>query len=165
MYQILFVCTANICRTPLAKYYLKLRVEQENLHDRIEVLSAGTWAREGAPAAEFSQVVCKENGMDASAHVSRGIDIHLMKTADLVLCMSGEQKRDLSAIFPQFRPKIFLLKEYPIQGSNEFATIPDPYGRKLEKYRETFEAIKKEVDRIFPIIKEKAQEKKRLAVN
>lgn len=165
MYRILFVCTANICRTPLAKYYLKLRVEHDNLHNFIDVLSAGTWAKKGAPAAEFSQVVCKENGMDASAHVSREIDIQLMKTADVILCMSSEQKRDLAAIFPQFRHKIFLLREYPVQGSDEFATIPDPYGRKLEKYRETFEAIKQEIDRIFPIIQEKALEKKQTPVN
>ncbi len=165
MYRVLFVCTANICRTPFAKYYLKKRIEQENLQNLIEVLSAGTWAKEGAPAAKFSQIVCKENGMDASSHVSQEIDIQLMKTADVILCMSSEQKRDLAAIFPQFRHKIFLLKEYPLLGTNEFATIPDPFGRKLEKYRIIFEAIKHEIDRIFPILRENAQSKKQISVN
>lgn len=156
MYHVLFVCTANICRTPIAKYYLRSLIQQENLSHFIQVDSAGTWAKTGFPAAENSLTVCKLHGLDASTHVSQQIDATMMKSADIILCMSETHKRDLLAIFPQHKDKIFLLKEYARTDNHGNPTIPDPYGRKLYFYRMVYETIAGEIDRIFPVIRTNA---------
>jgi len=159
MYKVLFVCTANICRTPIAEYYLNHLVKKEELEELIMVESAGTWAMEGMPAAEFSQQVCANEGLDLSNHRSQPIDLYLMKEADLVLCMSSEHKNDLSQIFPHLEDKIFTLKEYSNQNTQNSISIADPYGRSIDKYQETYKLITGEIDRIFAVIKKNAREK------
>ena len=159
MYKILFVCTANICRTPMAEYYLNSLVAKEDLEEMILVESAGTWAIDGAPAAEYSQKVCAEIGLDLSSHRSRPIDLYLVKQADLVLCMSVEHKNDLIQVFPHLQDKIFTLKEYNNKSPQNSISIADPYGRSLERYRETCEIISREIRRIFPEIKKNTREK------
>ncbi len=156
MYHVLFVCTANICRTPIAKYYLRSLIQRENLSHIIQVDSAGTWAKTGYPAAENSLTVCQLHGLDASTHVSQQIDATMMRNADLILCMSETHKRDLLAIFPQHKDKIFLLKEYACANNAGSLTIPDPYGRKIQFYQMVYETISGEIDRIFPVIRTNA---------
>lgn len=158
MYKVLFVCTANICRTPIAEYYLNHLVKKEGLEELIMVESAGTWAIEGMPAAEFSRQVCAGEGLDLSNHRSQPIDLYLMKQADLVLCMSSEHKNDLSQIFPHLKDKIFTLKEYNSKNTRHSISIPDPYGMPLEQYQETYKLITGEIDRIFASIKQNARE-------
>jgi len=159
MYKVLFVCTANICRTPMAEYYLNHLVNEEGLEELISVESAGTWAVEGMPAAESSQLVCAEEGLDLSNHRSQPIDLYLMKQADLVLCMSIDHKYDLSQIFPHLKDKIFTLKEYSNKTTQPSISIADPYGRSIENYQETYKLITGEIDRVFAIIKKNAREK------
>lgn len=159
MYKVLFVCTANICRTPMAEYYLNHLVKEEGLEELISVESAGTWAVEGMPAAESSQLVCAEEGLDLSNHRSQPIDLYLMKQADLVLCMSIDHKYDLSQIFPHLKDKIFTLKEYSNKTTQQSISIADPYGRSIENYQETYKLITGEIDRVFAVIKKNAREK------
>ncbi len=159
MYNVLFICTANICRTPMAHYYLLHLLKQDGLADQFEVKSAGTWAIEGIPAAHFSQVVCKDHGIDASAHISQPIDLPLMKAADVILCMAIQHKFDLCQIFPHFRSKIFTLKEYMREVTDDDYSIDDPYGRSIELYRETYEIITGEIKRVYPALKQNAKKK------
>ena len=95
MYKVLFVCTANICRTPMAEYYFYSLVQKEGLENLITVESTGTWAADGAPPAELSRVVCAENGIDISNHRSQALDLNLMKTANLVLCMGCRTQKKI----------------------------------------------------------------------
>lgn len=162
MYKVLFVCTANICRTPMAESYFNRLVAQERLEDCMDAESAGTWAMEGMPAAELSRQVCAENGLDISNHRSRPVELHLMKSADLVLCMAQEHKNDLLRVFPHFREKIFTLREFQTNSFMEFTSIMDPYGKSLEDYRETFAIIAREIRRIFPLLRQQAQMKRKI---
>lgn len=159
MYKVLFVCTANICRTPMAEYYLNRLVKKEGLEELIIVESAGTWAMEGMPAAENSLLVCAEEGLDLSNHRSQPIDLYMMKQSDLVLCMSIDHKYDLSQIFPHLKDKIFTLKEYNNKNTPQSISIADPYSRSIENYQETYKLITGEIDRIFEVIKKNAKEK------
>ncbi len=153
MYNILFICTGNICRTPMAHFELKRLIERDSLDDLIHIESAGTWATEGAPATEFSQLVCAENGLDASLHRAQGVDHYLMKNANLVLCMTTQHKDDLRQIFPQYKDKVFTLREFGRTNPASNLSINDPYGRSIERFRETFKEITHEVHRIYPILK------------
>lgn len=137
----------------MALFELKRLIERDNLQELIHVESAGTWASEGAPATEFSQLVCAEHGLDASAHRAQGVDHYLMKNADLVLCMTIQHKHDLQQIFPHYRDKVFTLREFGRTNPESDLSINDPYGRSIERFRETFEEIAREVRRIYPLLK------------
>ena len=80
-----------------------------------------------------------------------------MNRADLVLCMSIEHRYDLTNIFPHFRDKIFTLREFQQNNLKGSRSVLDPFGMKVEKYRETFELIRSEVERIWPTIKSRSQ--------
>jgi protein-tyrosine-phosphatase len=151
-YKVLFICTANICRTPMAKYYLQEKLRSQGLNDLVEVMSAGTWAQEGHPAAENSVLVCREHGIDVSAHVATNLTTGIINEADLILCMSKRHKKDLISVFPHSSEKIFLLTEYPDRSTKPSRSIPDPFGRNLAYYREVFALIRTEIDRFFPVL-------------
>lgn len=155
-FSVLFICTANICRTPMAEVYLRTLVDSEALSDKVEVLSAGTWAINGVPPSENSQQVCMENGMDSSELRSKPVNPTLLNRSDLVLCMTTEHKNDLVTIFPHCENKIFTVKEFCNPIPPEKLSIKDPHGRSLEIHRATFEEIRFEIDRMWPTLKERA---------
>lgn len=156
MYTVLFICTANICRTPMAVALLRDRIRREGLEHRIDVLSAGTWAIDGAPPAEFSAAVCRENDLDCGDHAARAVDLNLLNRANVVLCMTTEHQADLTQIFPHFRTKIFTLREFAHPTRPERMSIQDPYGRAIDHYRTAFREIAAEVERIWPALRESA---------
>ncbi len=153
MYTVLFICTANICRTPMANSILMHFVMKEGLEEEIQVESAGTWAVHDAPASPLSVEVCREHGLDASGHRSRPVDLPSMNNADLVLCMTTEHRNDLQQIFPHLKDRIFTLKEYGVEEPRAERSIMDPYGRNISEYRKTFQEIYREIERFWPLIK------------
>ena len=159
MYKVLFVCTANICRTPMAEYQLAHFIDLEGLPELISVSSCGTWAEKNIPAAKFSQQVCADHGLDISAHRSQPISSHLMNASDLVLCMAEQHKLDIRLVFPHFADKIFTLKEFAATPPIASASISDPYGKRIKEYEKTFEIISAEIRRVFPTIISYAREK------
>ncbi|RMG62031.1 MAG: low molecular weight protein arginine phosphatase [Calditrichaeota bacterium] len=163
MYRILFICTGNICRTPMAESLLRAKVLQEGLEALISVDSAGTWANEGLPPTELSVTVIQEAGLEPPVHRSKHVDSHLMQRADLVLCMGEHHKRDLQAIFPQHQDKIFTLREFNRHHPTSRASIEDPFGRNIDQYRKVFQIIRDEVERIWPEIKRRARAKAALS--
>ncbi len=153
-YRILFVCTANICRTPMATCVMQDLVDRDGLTNEILIDSAGTMAASGMSAARFTEQVCAENGYDVSDHMSQPIALRQMNESDLILCMSYNQKTDLSEIFPHHSSKIFTLREYMRENTGASVTIQDPFGKRVEFYQATFEEIKSEIKRIWPIIRQ-----------
>lgn len=159
MYRILFVCTGNICRSPMAEYLLKNLIKREYLKKLAEVESAGTGALENHPVAEFTATVCKKFGIDPTLHRARSITLDMVSTADLILCMALSNKLDLVKIFPHFQNKIFLLKQFARKNDTAFHSIEDPYGSLKEDYEKTFLEIKEELFRIWPEVTHRIEEK------
>ena len=159
MYRILFICTGNICRTPMAESLLRAKIIQEGMENLVSVDSAGTFANEGVPPTQLSVSVIQEAGLEPPVHLSKHVNSHLMQTADLILCMGEHHKRDLQAIFPQHRQKIFTLREFNRDRSTGGTSIDDPFGRNIEQYRKVFRLIQNEVERIWPEIKRRARAK------
>jgi len=155
-FSVLFICTANICRTPMAEAYARKLVISENLSDKIEVLSAGTWAIQGVPPSENSQQVCIENNLDTSTFRSKPVNPTLLNNSSLVLCMTTEHKDDLITIFPHCEDKIFTVKEFCNDIPPQNMSIKDPHGRSLEIHRATFKEIQTEIDRMWPTLKARA---------
>lgn len=129
MTQILIVCTANICRSPVAEALLRDRLQQRGLSDWV-VSSAGTWAQMKRGASQNSVEIMAEQGLDISNHQAEMIGRSHMEESDLILCMESGHMEALKAEFPAYEKKIHLLSE--MVGKNY--SISDPYGKSKEAY-------------------------------
>ncbi|MCB9423044.1 MAG: low molecular weight protein arginine phosphatase [Ardenticatenaceae bacterium] len=131
MAHILIVCTANICRSPVAEALLQDRLNQREL-SQWTVSSAGTWAHWLRSASQFSIDVAQRMGLDISSHQSRMIDAALLEQADLVLCMEAGHVEAIQVEFPAYADKVYLLSEMV----GEKYSVHDPYGESLTRYQQ-----------------------------
>lgn len=129
--NILFVCTGNTCRSPMAEGYL-LAKNIENLN----ASSCGLFA-DSSPVSQNSATVMKEIGIDISSHISKQITRQDIENADRIICMSHSHKQALESIG---------VTNAEVLGGG----ISDPYGCDLETYRLCRDEIIKEIDKLFP---------------
>jgi protein-tyrosine-phosphatase len=134
MSHVLFVCTGNMCRSPLAEVLMKREAEARGLAD-LTVSSAGTGAWDGAPASEGAYLVALEHGLDLSAHRARLVSRELLLDADLVLTMSRHHRARVQELEPE--APVHVLGEYAGRTGPE-AEVSDPFGGDLELYRATY---------------------------
>ncbi len=134
--NILFVCSGNTCRSPMAEALFKELVKNKN----IEVKSAGISATNGDPSAIHVRSILQAKKIDYS-HLSQRINPELILWADLILTMTKTQKFLLLALFPQMAKYIFTLKEYTTETAD--LDIKDPYGSDLLAYLQCAEEIEK----------------------
>ena len=131
--RILFVCTGNICRSPLAAALLQRALAQRGI-DGLEVASAGTGAWDGAPVSEGAYLVGLERGLDLSAHRARLLTRELVDQADLILTMARHHRARVDE--PGGESHVFVLGEYAGR-EGDAAEVSDPFGGDLEVYRDT----------------------------
>jgi len=146
MPTILFVCTANICRSPVAEALFADWVRRQGLPGEWRVRSAGTWAEAGAPASSYSREVLAEQGLDLAAHRAQRVEGPLLAEADLVLCMTRSHAEALRAEFPQYAERIRLLS-HMVGFSYDVA---DPYGGPRRGYEEMVTELRDLVERGGP---------------
>jgi protein-tyrosine phosphatase len=148
MPSILFVCTANICRSPIAMGMLRNMLEERHIEGDWQVDSAGTWGLEGEPAAAGSRAVMDTIGIDISDHSARRVDHDLLQSYDLVLTMELGHKEALRMEFPSFKERIYMLSE--MAGDN--SDIKDPYGGSYAGYEQAAEDIQGYLEKGFDTI-------------
>jgi protein-tyrosine phosphatase len=130
--SVLFVCTANICRSPMAAALLRARLQKELENwQEWRVDSAGTWALEGEMAAKNSRMVMSERGLDISQHLARTVAAEMLNDYQLILTMEPGQKEALQVEFPAAARRVFLLGEM----DDSLSAVEDPYGGPIEGYR------------------------------
>lgn len=151
MANILLVCTANICRSPVAEALL--REYLQNMGLEWDVNSAGTWAEPGQSASAFGVELMAEQGLDISRHTSKGVDGPLLSESDLVLCMESGHAEALRAEFPCFAHKIYMLTEM----SDRRYSVPDPYGGPRKAYERMVGELTGLIETGLPRIIELAQ--------
>lgn len=127
---ILVVCTGNVCRSPMATGLLRDRLAEVGLDDEFEVVSAGTWALSGSPAADYSRQVMAERGISISDHRARMVSETDVAAAALILVMEEGHREALLAEFAAARSKVHLMSE--VIGKRY--DIADPYGSDLDLY-------------------------------
>lgn len=133
--NILFVCTGNTCRSPMAEGLLRQRAEERGLD--IQALSVGLFCVPGAPVSEES-VKALEGVVDISQHSSRPLKVAHMEAADLVIPMTEDHKAILLRQFPFMKDKIMTFKEW----AGESGDIDDPFGSSQDVYEECAEMMK-----------------------
>jgi protein-tyrosine-phosphatase len=139
MGPIITVCTGNICRSPMAEYFLRKALEEAGLSH--PVASAGIAAYNGQPASAFAAQAMKETGIDISAHRSRALTKKMVEGAELVLVMTEMHKLALSEEFGPVKAPILLWRENMPRDKQ----IPDPYGCDLKTYQVCRDSIREAV--------------------
>ena len=148
MPSILFVCSANQCRSPMAEVLFQQLLLEKGEADAWRVESAGVWAYEGAGATQNAQVVMAERGLDLASHCSQPTDPALLKQFDLIIVMEVEHKVVLQERNPALAERIQTLREL-VGGEGDFS---DPVGGSVEVYRQAAGEIFAILDQAFPAI-------------
>lgn len=144
--KILFVCTGNICRSPMAEYYLRKRLAEKNVSG-VEVDSAGIMALNSIPAADEAWEVMHACGISLDGHFSSPITLEKVQEADLILVMEKAHKKLIETRIPRLIDKIDLLGSY-LAGDGE-EEILDPYGFEKAVYQKSFAQIKEAVENLL----------------
>lgn len=149
--NILFVCTANICRSFLAERILKKILKVHQIHF-VEVSSAGLVDMEGAPADFKAARLLHERGIDAIRHRSRPLTEDLVDWADVILVMEEIHGEEIIARYPETCDKVHLLGAFSGGGSNGDKNIKDPHGLTDYHYRSCFAEIYLALDGLIKCI-------------
>ena len=131
MKKILFVCTGNTCRSPMAEGIFNKLASEKGW--QASAKSAGLFVTEGTVSTN-SLAVCRENGIDISFHIPSAITSELINEADLILTMTTSHKAAFGGM-----DKVFTVSEYFADGGD----VTDPYGGNIEIYRKTFCQLEK----------------------
>jgi len=134
--RILFVCTGNTCRSPMAEGILRSMAEKRDL--KLEVKSAGIRVYNGDLASKNSIEAMKKIDIDISGHFATQLNSDLIQEADLVLTLSSSHKDFIVSNYPWSREKVFTLNEYAYGVKKD---VTDPYGRNLAFYERTRDEI------------------------
>jgi len=143
--NVLFVCTGNTCRSPLAAALATAAASRRGVAN-FTATSAGTNAWDGSPASDGALLVGLERQLDVGTHRSRKLTREMIAAADLVLVMSPghvETVRHLGGA-----GKVHLLDDYASDGETA-AEISDPFGGDLESYRTAADTLQAAVEGMF----------------
>ncbi|TYR80180.1 low molecular weight protein arginine phosphatase [Priestia megaterium] len=143
MNNILFVCTGNTCRSPIAAALLRAR----NI-EGIDVKSAGLFAGEGQSASNHAQTVLKNYGVSFS-HSSSQITNEDLQWATYILTMTNQHKSLIISQAPEVAHKTFTLKEFAGQEGD----ITDPFGGSIQVYQHTLEEIEALINKMIKKLK------------
>lgn len=155
--NILFVCSGNTCRSPMAEALFDDAVDRSShLRGRVKSQSAGTFAAEGAEATEEAIEVMDEMGLDIKRHRSQQFNSELAEWADLILAMEARHIEELTAMAPKEEEKMHTLlgwvngiKGFPGDGSYD---VYDPYKEPVEEYRKCAFELKNAVAKVVKIL-------------
>lgn len=134
--KIMFVCTGNICRSAMAHWMMKKKLEKNNIKD-IEVYSSGIYAQNGDTSTYEAIEVMKEYNIDLKKHRATNTVNSNIMDMDLIFGMTDAHKEELLYLYPELKGKVFTLKEYVKyqKDGHSNINIKDPWGFDIETYR------------------------------
>ena len=144
MDKIVFICTGNTCRSPMAEGLFKaLNGEQKT---GLEAISAGIFTNNGMSASENAVIAAKELGADISNHKSQMLNGDIVNDAKYLVCMTGAHYDQILLKFPNVSDKLFTLSP---------TDIDDPFGGNIDEYRSCATQIKSAVESIIERLSKK----------
>jgi glycine hydroxymethyltransferase len=149
--NVLFVCTGNICRSPIAEGLFRRLIG--NRKD-IEVASAGVHAVRGQPPSLYAVEVCAEEGTNISDLRSEPLTPTLVNRATHIFAMTGSHLETIQTLFPHTAKKTFLLREFEEPGSTVWRDVPDPIGLSREVYEDCARIIKNALPSVLAFVEQ-----------
>ncbi|WP_338698341.1 low molecular weight protein-tyrosine-phosphatase [Streptomyces sp. Q6] len=154
-FRVCFVCTGNICRSPMAEHVFRARVEEAGLSALVEVDSAGTdgW-HEGDPADPRTVHVLQEGGY-TSDHTARQFRREWFARLDLVIALDAGHERTLRrmAALPEEAEKIHLLRSYDPAAGDDL-DVPDPYYGDMDGFEECLRMVEAASDGLLVAVRD-----------
>jgi protein-tyrosine phosphatase len=158
-YRVCFVCTGNICRSPMAESVFRARVEEAGLDGLVEVDSAGTdgW-HEGEGADPRTVTVLAEHGY-GTAHTARRFEASWFSRLDLVVALDTGHLRALRRLAPteQDARKVRLLRSYDPAADHADLDVPDPYYGGMAGFEECLEMVEAASDGLLAVVREQVE--------
>lgn len=145
--KILFICTGNLCRSPMAEVLLRKFASRAGQRD-IETRSAGTHALNGNASPPEAQQVAESVGLDLTSHRAKPVSQELIDWADQIVVMSPEHADFIEMNFPEGMEKMEELARHR-PGGKPGDTIKDPYGQSLFHYRQYFGELMEALQNYF----------------
>lgn len=142
--RLLFVCTGNTCRSPLAEGIARCVIAQRAMRD-IEVSSAGTSAWPDAPASDGALLVAMERGIDLGEHRARQLSPEMVEASELIIAMGPHHLERAEALGGAGRTWLLTGFADPTRAR----PISDPFGGDLDVYRATLEELEHEVSAVL----------------
>lgn len=151
--NILFVCTGNTCRSPMAEGIFKSMLEERNI-ESMNISSAGISAFETESANQKAINTLIKDGINIKEHKARQISSEIIKDSDLILTMTSSHKNIILSSIPELSNKIYTLKEYAYLINNENVIgrnldIADPFGGDYNIYERCALEIKTYLEKII----------------
>ena len=143
--KIMFICTGNTCRSPMAKALMERAARDLKVQDKIICDSAGLAAAPRRGANQTAILAAQELGMDLTGHCAKQATPQMLLEMDAVAVMTPDQYAFLKEHLPQMEGKIYL----PEKG------IPDPFGGTLEDYRRCLDRLNRWVRKLLLELLEK----------
>jgi len=137
MQDLVFVCTGNICRSPMAEYLFREMIK--DTHPDWRISSAGVAASYGIPASRFSVQALAEREIDLRPHRSQPVMPQMAANARLIIVMTSGHRAYLQDMYPATLNKTFLLMRFKRQATE--SDILDPIGLSLDVYRHVRDEI------------------------
>jgi protein-tyrosine-phosphatase len=149
---ITIICTANICRSPIGECLLKhaLAAEPEPWK-KLRVISAGIAAMTGERASPNSIVALKQVGLDINDHRAQQLTQEMIDESLCIFCMTDSHRELIQMNFDGPFDHVFLMREFIANGLD--AQIPDPFGQRLEDYKNCRDSMVEAIPSIINYLK------------
>ena len=149
--SVLFVCTGNICRSPIAEGLFRRLLG--NRKD-IEVASAGVHAVRGQPPSLYAVQVCEEEGVDIGDLRSQPLTAAVVDRATHIFAMTGAHLETIQTLFPEGAEKSFLLREFEEPNTTVWRDVPDPIGLGRDVYEVCARTIKNALPSVLAFVEQ-----------
>ncbi len=145
MLRIIFICTGNICRSPMAHFYAQKLANKSKDPNKYYIESAGINAYDGEKATESAKLVMHKYDVDLSNHHATNVANSGIMESDYIIVMTNTHKLLLTQMFPELKEKIYTLRELAYENI-DYIDIDDPWGYNINIYEDIAKQIVEAVD-------------------